>query len=89
MFKAICYIVMNLLVLSHAYGKVEKEDRVKRATRDTLYFEIGPDYKPTLYVVSGEIFEVETQINRGPWLNSKYIWCSEINRVNLVSNPSV
>jgi amidase len=42
---------------------------MKRATRDTLYFEIGPDNKPTLYVVPGEIFDVETQINRGPWLN--------------------
>jgi amidase len=42
---------------------------MKRAIRDTLYFEIGPDNKPTLYVVPGEIFEVETQINRGPWLD--------------------
>ena len=42
---------------------------MKRATKDTLYFEIGPDNAPTLRVKPGEVFEVETQINRGPWLN--------------------
>ena len=42
---------------------------MKRATRDTLYFEIGPDNAPTLHVEPGEVFEVETQINPGPWLD--------------------
>jgi amidase len=43
---------------------------MKRATRDTLYFEIGPDNAPTLHVQPGEVFEVETQLNPGPWLDS-------------------
>ena len=42
---------------------------MKRATRDVLYFETGPDNKPTLRVSPGETFEVETQLNRGPWLD--------------------
>jgi acetamidase/formamidase len=43
---------------------------MKRATRDTLYFEIGPDNAPTLHVSPGEVFEVETQLNPGPWLDT-------------------
>lgn len=43
---------------------------MKRATKETLYFETGPDNKPTLYVNPSEEFEVETQINRGPWLDT-------------------
>ena len=42
---------------------------MKRATRDVLYFETGADNAPTLYVEPGEVFEVETQLNRGPWLD--------------------
>lgn len=42
---------------------------MQRATKDTLYFEIGSDNKPTLHVRPGEVFEVETQMNRGPWLD--------------------
>ena len=42
---------------------------MKRATRDVLYFETGPDNAPTLRVAPGEVFEVETQLNRGPWLD--------------------
>ena len=42
---------------------------MKRATREILYFETGPDNEPTLYVDPGEEFEVETQMNRGPWLD--------------------
>jgi len=42
---------------------------MQRATKDTLYFEIGPDNEPTLHVAPGEVFEVETQMNRGPWLD--------------------
>jgi acetamidase/formamidase len=42
---------------------------MQRATRDVLYFETGPDNPPTLYVDPGEEFEVETQMNRGPWLD--------------------
>jgi acetamidase/formamidase len=42
----------------------------KRATRDVLYFEIGADNEPTLRVEPGETFIVETQLNRGPWLDN-------------------
>ena len=42
---------------------------MQQATRDVLYFEIGPDNEPTLRVAPGEEFQVETQLNRGPWLN--------------------
>jgi len=42
---------------------------MKRATTDVLYFETGPDNPVTLRVRPGEEFEVETQLNRGPWLN--------------------
>lgn len=41
---------------------------MQRATKEILYFETGAGNKPTLYVDPGEEFEVETQINRGPWL---------------------
>lgn len=41
---------------------------MKRATPDVLYFETGPDNAPTLRVSPGEEFEVQTQLNRGPWL---------------------
>ena len=43
---------------------------MKRANRDVLYFETGPDNAPTLFVDPGEEFEVETQMNRGPWLDA-------------------
>jgi amidase len=43
---------------------------MKRATREVLYFEIGADNAPTLHVKPGEVFEVETQLNRGPWLDT-------------------
>lgn len=43
---------------------------MKRATKDTLYFETGADNAPTLEVEPGEQFEVETQINAGPWLDT-------------------
>ena len=43
---------------------------MKRATKDVLYFETGPSNEPTLRVEPGEEFEVETQINRGPWLEN-------------------
>ena len=41
---------------------------MKRATKDILYFETGADNPVTLTVEPGEEFEVETQLNRGPWL---------------------
>ncbi len=44
---------------------------MQRATKDVLYFEIGPDNKPTLSIKPGEIFEIETQINNGPWLDDR------------------
>ncbi|MBU8912772.1 MAG: acetamidase/formamidase family protein [Spirochaetales bacterium] len=43
---------------------------MQRATKDILYFEIGHDNKPTLEVDPGEEFEVETQMNAGPWLDT-------------------
>ena len=43
---------------------------MKRATKDVLYFETGPDNEPTLHVEPGEEFEVETQMNRGPWMDN-------------------
>ncbi|MFQ5794451.1 MAG: acetamidase/formamidase family protein [Candidatus Bipolaricaulia bacterium] len=42
---------------------------MQRATKEVLYFETGPDNSPTLWVKPGEEFEVETQMNRGPWLD--------------------
>ena len=41
---------------------------MKRATKDRLYFETGRENEVTLEVEAGEAFEVETQMNRGPWL---------------------
>ncbi len=43
---------------------------MKRATKDILYFETGPDNEVTLEVSPGEAFEVETQMNRGPWMDN-------------------
>ncbi|MGQ9585686.1 MAG: acetamidase/formamidase family protein [Anaerolineae bacterium] len=43
---------------------------MKRATTDVLYFETGRDNPATLWVQPGEEFEVQTQLNRGPWLDS-------------------
>ena len=43
---------------------------MKRQGKDVLYFEIGPHNQPTLSVKPGEEFEVETQINRGPWMDN-------------------
>jgi len=43
---------------------------MKRATTDVLYFETGPDNPPTLRVQPGETFEVQTQLNRGPWMDT-------------------
>jgi amidase len=41
---------------------------VKRANTNVLYFETGPANAPTMRVRPGEAFEVQTQLNRGPWL---------------------
>lgn len=41
---------------------------MKRADKETLYFAIGKDNPVTLTVDPGEQFEVETQMNRGPWI---------------------
>ena len=43
---------------------------MKQAGKDTLYFEIGSDNHPTLTVEPGEEFVVQTQMNRGPWIDS-------------------
>ncbi len=41
---------------------------MQRASTDVLYFETGPHNAPTMTVEPGETFEVQTQLNRGPWL---------------------
>jgi amidase len=43
---------------------------MQRATTDTLYFETGPDNPVTMRVRPGEDFEVQTQLNRGPWFDN-------------------
>ncbi|MGE3819782.1 MAG: acetamidase/formamidase family protein [Isosphaeraceae bacterium] len=43
---------------------------MRRATTETLYFETGPANPPTFRVKPGEVFEVQTQLNRGPWLDT-------------------
>jgi acetamidase/formamidase len=43
---------------------------MQRAATDVLYFETGPRNAPTLRVRPGEAFEVQTQLNRGPWLDT-------------------
>ena len=43
---------------------------MQRASTDVLYFETGPGNRPTLRVEPGETFEVQTQLNRGPWLDT-------------------
>ena len=42
---------------------------MKRATKDVLYGVTGADNEVTLCVSPGEEFEVETQMNAGPWLD--------------------
>jgi acetamidase/formamidase len=42
---------------------------MQRIPKDVLYFETGPDNQPTHTVKPGETFEIQTQINRGPWLD--------------------
>jgi amidase len=51
------------------FDQIGEEGEMQRATRDILYFETGPDNEPTLRVSPGEEFEVETQLNPGPWLD--------------------
>jgi amidase len=58
------------VVIDYKAGRSRpQEDDMLHATREFLYFEIGADNKPTLHVKPGEPFQVETQINRGPWLD--------------------
>ena len=40
---------------------------MKRQSKEVLYFEISSQNKPTLRVQAGEEFEVQTQLNRGPF----------------------
>ena len=44
---------------------------MKTAGKDILYFETGPDNKPTLTVDQDEEFLVITQINAGPWIDER------------------
>lgn len=43
---------------------------MQTATPDLLYFETGPANAPTLHVASGETYQVQTQLNRGPWFDT-------------------
>lgn len=43
---------------------------MQRATPDILYFETGPHNPVTMTVAPGEEFEVQTQLNRGPWFET-------------------
>src|SRR5262249_18472687 len=43
---------------------------MQRASTEILYFETGPHNAPTLRVAPGETFLVQTQLNRGPWLEA-------------------
>lgn len=60
---------------------------MQRATPDVLYFETGPQNPPTMSVAVGEEFEVQTQLNRGPWFEGHP--CGEELRLKLRGgNPS-
>ncbi len=39
---------------------------MQRQLPDPLYFETGPDNQPTMTVQPGEVFEIQTKMNRGP-----------------------
>jgi amidase len=52
-----------------SFDQIGEESEMQQATTDILYFETGPDNEPTLRVSPGEEFEVETQLNQGPWLD--------------------
>ena len=52
-----------------------------------LYFEIGPDNSPTLSVKSGETFQVETQMNSGPWVEEREN-SQELRKRLVGGNPS-
>ncbi len=43
---------------------------MRRATTEVLYFETGADNAATMRVAPGETFEVQTQLNRGPWIDT-------------------
>ena len=42
---------------------------MQRQSSDLLYSVTGPGNEPTMRVSPGEAFEVQTQMNAGPWLN--------------------
>ena len=44
---------------------------MKRQGTDILYFEVGKENEPTLFVDPGEEFEVLTQMNKGPWIEDR------------------
>ncbi len=43
---------------------------MQRQPKNPLYFETGPNNSPTMTVKPGEVFEIETQMNRGPDLTT-------------------
>lgn len=59
---------------------------MKRAGTDVLYFETGPQNKPTLQVDPGEVFEVQTAINPGPWCDGRQL--EEYRKKVPYGNPS-
>jgi len=60
---------------------------MKRAGKEILYFETGADNEVTLEVGDGETFEVETQMNRGPWLDD-HPRGDELASILIGGNPS-
>ncbi len=60
---------------------------MKRSTKDVLYFYIGRENEPTLRVEQGEVFEVETQMNAGPWLDD-HPQGEELRKKIISGNPS-
>lgn len=43
---------------------------MQKLTTEILYFETGPHNAPVMTVGSGEEYEIQTQLNRGPWLDT-------------------
>ena len=43
---------------------------MKYVSTEILYFETGPDNKPTLFTDPGEEIQIQTQMNKGAWINN-------------------
>lgn len=60
---------------------------MQRATTDVLYFETGPSNAPTMRVGAGETYEIQTQLNRGPWFDT-HPHGEELRQLLRGGNPS-